>query len=197
MPYFRKRLSGALAESISLRRHASPPKQMDPFTIRCLLNGIAGLPRIGLRDKQDSYAEYFRKPDALRARAGSKKRCGECGKQPSAIAAFSIRVHAASMGKPLRRGQRDLNNFVAWRAAQPRDEPRPARVVVGMPPIRMELHTTLVAVGLWKVQRGVLIPWIHFPTGVFAAGMRIIESVRERMTMNRQTSASQAPELVA
>jgi hypothetical protein len=122
-------------------------------------------------EKGKPQAENFRKIDALLLRTSAEELVGKRGQQACSVAAGTVGIDAAAVSEAFEGGQGNIDDFMAWGAAEARDKTRTTGVVVGVAPIRVPIaaggqaplvHNSLLSRQGLDVQRTICIYQIGF-----------------------------------
>src|SRR5260370_35708448 len=101
LPNFRHRFKRAATQGIGIDRHAAPPEEAQPFTVRSGFNGRAGLLNLRRRKKGKTDPEDFRQINPLLSSAGAAEGLGERSEQTGAAPAGPACVDSSTVGTAL------------------------------------------------------------------------------------------------
>ena len=135
MPGFRHALKSAAAEAVGIYRHPTPAEDTQAFLVGGGLDGDFCVAYGIRREKSEAQTKLFRKIDSLLAGLRSEEVFRKCGEKPGTVAARSIGIYAAAMGKAFEGGQRVVNNVVPGRSAEAGDKAGTAGVMIRMAPV--------------------------------------------------------------
>src|SRR5260370_15484777 len=101
LPNFRHRFKRAATQGIGIDRHAAPPEEAQPFTVRSGFNGRAGFLNLRRRKKGKTDPEDFRQINPLLSSAGAEEGLWERSEQTGAVAAGPVGVDSSAVGETL------------------------------------------------------------------------------------------------
>ena len=143
LPNLRHAFARARAEGSGIDRNTPPAEHFQLLRFGSRVNCRARLERERGGKKCEAQSKCFGQLKPLFFSARAKKCLRQRSEQACSIAAGAVGVHTTTVRQALKRGQRVVHDVVRRSSAQTRHEPRPARIVIRVTPVRMASHTPL------------------------------------------------------